>query len=272
MAGETHDLTISGPFDKEEVTVEHLTGREELGTPFKYEVSLLCKSPSLDLSKFIGDTVTVTMLAENGKRYFNGYVTRAALVSTFDRNARYHLTLRPWFWIMSPRTNNRIFSHKTVPQIAKILFGEHGFTDFDDTLGSGYKEKDFVVQYRESDFAFISRLFEKAGIYYYFKHEEKRHVMVLGDAIGAHGPVAGYKEIPYFPPAKNAQRRKDHIDTWQMVEELRSGRSRGAGIRVVRGDTTGFAHTTDLTADLSSIARGFLETYLGNRRSAGRRD
>ena len=31
------------------------------------------------------------------------------------------------------------------------------------------------------------------------------------------------------------------------IEELTSGRDRGAGIRVVRGDTTGFAHTSDLT-------------------------
>ena len=35
------------------------------------------------------------------------------------------------------------------------------------------------------------------------------------------------------------------------VEEMRSGRSRGAGIRVVRGETTGFAQTSDLTADVA---------------------
>ena len=33
------------------------------------------------------------------------------------------------------------------------------------------------------------------------------------------------------------------------VEELVSGRDRGAGLRVVRGDTTGFAHTSDLSPE-----------------------
>ncbi|MYB74483.1 MAG: TldD/PmbA family protein, partial [Acidimicrobiia bacterium] len=40
------------------------------------------------------------------------------------------------------------------------------------------------------------------------------------------------------------------------VEELSSGRTRGAGIRVVVGDTTGFAHTSDLSeAGLAKAAR-----------------
>src|SRR5258706_10469190 len=31
------------------------------------------------------------------------------------------------------------------------------------------------------------------------------------------------------------------------IEQVTSGRDRGAGIRVVKGDTTGFAHTADLS-------------------------
>ena len=33
----------------------------------------------------------------------------------------------------------------------------------------------------------------------------------------------------------------------RRIEELSSGRERGAGIRVVIGETTGFAHTADLS-------------------------
>src|SRR6185437_15477591 len=42
----------------------------------------------------------------------------------------------------------------------------------------------------------------------------------------------------------------------RKIEELSSGRSRGAGIRVVDGETTGFAHTADLSeAGLLAAAR-----------------
>jgi TldD protein len=40
----------------------------------------------------------------------------------------------------------------------------------------------------------------------------------------------------------------------RRVEELSSGRSRGAGIRVVAGETTGFAHTADLS-EAGSVRR-----------------
>ena len=33
------------------------------------------------------------------------------------------------------------------------------------------------------------------------------------------------------------------------IEQVNSGRDRGAGIRVIKGETTGFAHTSDLSPD-----------------------
>ena len=42
-----------------------------------------------------------------------------------------------------------------------------------------------VRSYRETSFDFVSRLMEQEGIYYYFRHEKSRHVLVLADAYGA---------------------------------------------------------------------------------------
>jgi|GEM_PF-1267643 len=64
------------------------------------------------------------------------------------------------------------FKKKTVPDIVKEIFREHGYTDFQKFLaGELYRPWNYCVQYRETDFAFISRLMEQEGIYYYFKHE-----------------------------------------------------------------------------------------------------
>src|SRR3954465_14257152 len=177
-----------------------MTGRESLGQLFQYEASLLSRSPSVDLAALIGDKVTISVMEERRPlRHFNGYVTRMARVGTFGKFARYRVTLHPWLHILSARVNSRIFQNQTVLDIAKTLFREHGFTDFKESLSESYPAREYVVQYRESDFNFVSRLLEHAGAYYYFKHEANRHVMVLGDSPHSHETVADYEQVAFHP-------------------------------------------------------------------------
>ena len=146
------ELTVSGPFSDGDFVVEGMRGSEALSEPFHYEVDLLSKSPDVDISALVGDAMTVAVAIEEGQsRYFHGYVTRMALAGTFDEYARYHATLRPWFWLMSSRKNSRIFQNTSVPDIAKMLFREHGFSDFEDALAQSYASREFVVQHQESD-------------------------------------------------------------------------------------------------------------------------
>ena len=227
MANQERHLRISGAVIPDDAAIERLTGYEALGTPFEYQAILVSASPKLDLAKFIGDTVTVEleMDAKDSWRYFNGYVTEAALIETFKRHARYRLTLRPFLWLLTARTNSRIFQKKSVPTIVKGLLTEHGFDSVQTPLEGSYPLLDYVVQYRESDFAFVSRLMEEAGIYYYFKHEQEKHVLVLADAESAHGKPVGDTDTFLFRPQENGRPSwpKDHIDTWEMQQRFRSG-------------------------------------------------
>jgi len=79
------------------------------------------------------------------------------------------------------------------------------------------------VQYQETDFDFISRLMEQEGIYYYFKHEPTKHILVLADDYSAHDPVAGHEDIPYYPPSEHTLRERDHIYGWSLVRMVRPG-------------------------------------------------
>jgi type VI secretion system secreted protein VgrG len=215
---------ISGSFPDGTFLVEHISGSETLGDPFTIELYLLSESPDQDVSALVGDTVTLTIEGEAGPgRFFNGYVTRMALTGTFDKYARYHLTVRPWFWMLSGRENSRVFQEQSVTDIAKTLFREHGFSDFEDSLSGNYPVKDFVVQYRESDFAFISRLFEHAGIYYYFRHEAGRHVLVLADSISAHATIPGYETVGFHPEGQANPEEAEYINSWELVHQWRSG-------------------------------------------------
>ncbi|WP_275086921.1 contractile injection system protein, VgrG/Pvc8 family, partial [Pseudomonas aeruginosa] len=85
-----------------------------------------------------------------------------------------------------------------------------------------YREWEYCVQYRETSFDFISRLMEQEGIYYWFRHEQKRHILVLSDAYGAHRSPGGYASVPYYPPTLG-HRERDHFFDWHMAREVQPG-------------------------------------------------
>ncbi|MCP6134070.1 contractile injection system protein, VgrG/Pvc8 family, partial [Klebsiella pneumoniae] len=91
-----------------------------------------------------------------------------------------------------------IFQHLSAPQIIKQVFRDLGFSDFEDALSRSYREREYCVQYRETSFDFVSRLMEEEGIYYFFRHEQERHVLVLADAYGAHLQAPGYESVPFY--------------------------------------------------------------------------
>ena len=104
------------------------------------------------------------------------------------------------------------------------MFREHGFTTFKDTLTKTYRKRDYCVQYRESDFNFVQRLMEEEGIYYFFKHTDNSHTLVLADSYSGHEPFPHYSSIDYFPPSDNAVREKDHIHDWHVSRDVQPGK------------------------------------------------
>ena len=223
------ELSIETSLGAGVLVVEHIAFHETLSEPFSLEIDLLSSQPDLDISSLVGDTVNVAIDIEDGSvRYLNGYVTHMTSVDGFDQLARYHVTVRPWLSMLSSRKNSRIFQNQSVPDIVKGLFREHGFADFDDSLSTDYSQLEFVVQYQESDLAFVSRLLARAGIYYYFKHEKGRHVLVLADSLSAHHAVPGYEKVPFHPRGSPTPSSDECINSLQIVHQWQSGAYAGA--------------------------------------------
>ncbi|WP_165677922.1 type VI secretion system Vgr family protein, partial [Metapseudomonas otitidis] len=161
-------------------------------------------------------------LPDGGQRYFHGIAARCSQSSGTGQFAGYRVTLRPWLWLLSRTSDCRIFQNKTVPDIVKQVFRDLGFSDFEDALTRSYREWEYCVQYRETSFEFVSRLMEQEGIYYYFRHEQSRHVLVLSDAYGAHTTAPGYGSVPYYP-LEDQMRERDHVYDWHLAREVQPG-------------------------------------------------
>ncbi len=191
---------VTTPLDGErrKFGLEKIEGEEAISEPFFYKLTLKTKDEAVDFNKILDQPVTVHFEYMSGDeaRHVQGIVTRFVQAEFDGEVVTYHAEIRPWFWKLTLSTDARIYQEQKVTDIVKSVFSDLGFGDFrDDTKGT-YDPREYCVQYGESDFNFVSRLLEEAGIFYFFEHAEDKHTLVLGDDDGA------WKSCPGLPSAR----------------------------------------------------------------------
>jgi len=199
-------FSVTTPFGGDKLLFHQFSGTEGISQPFEFSLSLLSEDGNLDADKILGQAITLTCHEPGGgKRYFNGVVAEFSQ-SGFVRNFHeYHVLVRPWLWFLTLAADCRIFQGRTVPEIFEEVAKQHKFSDYHLQLkNKPYPTLDYCVQYRETDFNFISRLLEHEGIHYYFEHENGKHFMVLTDDASTHVSRTGYSKIHYLPPSAKA--------------------------------------------------------------------
>lgn len=215
-------IEVGSPLGEDVLLFRRMTAVERIGQMFEYHLDLLSPDDAIALGDILGQNVTVRLdLPEGDPRFFNGFVSRFTQLGRHGNHNAYQATLRPWLWFLTRTSDCRIYQEMSVPDIVKDVFRENGFTDIRDDLTHSYRTWKYLVQYRETDFNFISRLLEQEGIYYYFIHENGKHTLVLTD--GTHETIPGYEEVPFFPPDEHDRRERDHIHDLKLQRDLQPG-------------------------------------------------
>ena len=198
--------------------------REEMSRLSEFQIDLLSPKNNIKLDDILGKNVTVKLaLPDDNTRYFNGFVTRFAQGQRLGRYHRYSAVVRPWLWFLTRTSDCRIFQDMTVPDIIKAVFGDEKAADFKFDLTGKYKKWTYCVQYRETDFNFVSRLMEEEGISYYVKHTDGHNTVVLTDSTGKHTTTKGYEKLPFIAPDQIVRPELEHISSWDFSREIQPG-------------------------------------------------
>jgi type VI secretion system secreted protein VgrG len=220
------ELEIITPLGVDVLLLRSFTFHEQLGQMFSLELEVLSTDISIDFEDLLGQNITARMDMNRHKgkiRFFNGQITQLSQVEHTRGFATYRLTVSPWLWFLTRTSDCRIFQNKTVPDIVTEVFNLHGYTDYKKRLTSNYRTWEYCVQYRETDFNFVSRLMEQEGIYYFFEHENGKHTLILCDAPSAHKPIPDYETIPFYPPDDTVVRDEDYINSWSINKGIQPG-------------------------------------------------
>ena len=217
-------FTLDSPHG-DDLKFHTLDGSDELGRLFEFRIEALADSHSLSLKDMLGKAVTVRIEQQDqSTRYLNGIVARASLAGRrAERYYGYELVVRPWLWLATRRSDCRIFQNKTVPEIVQEVLSTYGFP-IENHLAESYVPREYCVQYNETDAAFVSRLMEFEGVYYWFRHAEDTHTLMLSDAMSSHTALPGYETIPYIARDRTAIADEEHIDGWLPAQEVSVGK------------------------------------------------
>ncbi len=198
LTQENRQIELITPLEKDVLLLTGATITESLSGLFAMDLELLSESVVLDFETILGKQVAVRLnLPGDTERFFNGFIGHFKAGGIRDGLLSYTARVYPWLWFLTHTRDCRIFQQRTVPEIIEIVFKSLGFNDYQLRLNGTYKQWEYCVQYRESDFNFVSRLMEHEGIFYYFTHEKDRHIMVLGDSNSIIEPFSGFETIPF---------------------------------------------------------------------------
>jgi type VI secretion system secreted protein VgrG len=219
-------LQVTTPLGDNVLLVTGFRGSEELSTLFSFEFTLIAEnSTTIDFSKLVGNGIalSVATLGEDGAtewRYINGICARFSQGNRNEEFTSYYAEVVPQVWLLTRRSQSRIFQQKSVPDILKEVL--QGF-DCDFQLQGQYEHREYCVQYRETDFDFASRLMEEEGIFYFFKHTESGHKMIIADSSAAHIDVPGLTKAKY-DVVEGGSPQADHIFEWRKTQALRAAK------------------------------------------------
>ncbi|ESR00759.1 type IV secretion protein Rhs [Stutzerimonas chloritidismutans AW-1] len=180
-ANQAH-FTLSLEGVEHDFKVLQFQGREAISQPYRFDLELVSEHPDLDLESLLHRPAFLAFAPDGSG--IHGLVHQAAQGESGKRLTRYRVTLVPQLAYLAHRTNQRIFQHLSVPQIVAQVLEEHGIQADAYRFQLGpviYPQREYCVQYDETDLHFIQRLCEEEGIHYHFQHSTAGHVLVFGD-------------------------------------------------------------------------------------------
>ena len=215
----------AGSLPADKLKVVSFFGSEGISELFRFSVDLASSDKEIDFDAAVGQPTLLTIHGPKGKRYINGIVSLFEQTGKTGKLTRYRAEVVPTVWMLSRRSNCRIFQNLAVPAIIEQVLTDGGVASdhLDFSLMKTYQPRDYCVQYRESDLSFISRLMEQYGLFYFFTHAADQHVMVIGDDAVVHVPIAEPATVRYRAPGTAGVSDQEHVSEYRFNREIRSG-------------------------------------------------
>ena len=210
---------------KDALEFSRLDGSDGLSRNGEYRVTVRSRRGDIQADELLGHPVSVVLTTPHaGTREFNGLAVGFYQTGQQGRYHHYLIVVRPWTWLLTRTSDCKIFQDKTLRQIIEAVLADHPYADFEFQLTASYQPWTYCVQYRESDYNFITRLMEQEGMHFFFRHQNGKHTLVIADGAHAHAAAADYASIAYHEPEAARARQDEGMRQWTHGSEIQPTR------------------------------------------------
>ncbi len=218
---------------------------ERMNELFEISIVAVSDNPDIDFDAIAGQPMSFTARKDtddHGSRTWTGLCRHVEQVLAEERGlCTYRLVLVPSLWLLTQRRNHRIFQRQSELDIVRKLLAEWGVKTTEAITGT-QRNREYRVQYGESDFTFLCRMLEDAGVSFHFRTEGGETTLVLSDA--------PERAAPRDPPI--AFRDNPTVAAREHVTRVRVGRSIRPGKYTVRDHDQRLPPSFDLKGSAKS--------------------
>jgi len=211
----------SDAFDPGTFEVVEVEGFEQLSAPYEFRIDLASEDGEVDLAALSREAARLVFALGDDEHKIHGVLSECNEIGRGQTRTRYRVVLVPRLWLTSLQFQNQVHQNQTIEQTLEEELMQSGFVkddDFEIRLSGSYPEREYIVQYEETDLNFLQRQMEHYGIFYYFEQGEEKEKLVIADANSAFPtiPAAGGADgssdsssddehVPFRPPSGMAE-------------------------------------------------------------------
>lgn len=195
---------VSQALSADSFGVVSFEGSEGLSKCYEFEIMLVTDNAEIDLGSVVQNPAKFTIHRDKGDDVdFHGILESFEQLHEVDGYVFYRTVLVPKLWWLTLTHHNQVFLNKTVKDMLEDVLKDGGLTnlDYDFRLEGEYQKIEYVCQYGETHFNFMSRWLEREGIYYYFEQSDSGEKVVFTDTAISHTYSPHGESLHYSPPS-----------------------------------------------------------------------
>ncbi|MFO0651290.1 MAG: type VI secretion system tip protein TssI/VgrG [Polyangiales bacterium] len=204
--------------------VQRFDVTEALSSLYECVIDLASEGFADNPDDLLGRRAVLRVQRDALTRRFCGLVRRVEHRGATGTHRLARVRLVPALWTLSQRSNSRVFQDVTAVDVVRAVLTDAGLYErtLDARLLRRYPTREYCVQFRETDLAFVTRLLEAEGVTFFFRHGDDGETLVLAD--GAHAwdavPTLDGADIP-LAGAEGATHRVETVRNLTWDRELR---------------------------------------------------
>ncbi|MCC9602680.1 type VI secretion system tip protein VgrG [Stieleria sp. JC731] len=261
-------LNLNTVLGEDVLFLTSFSGTEEMGRLFNYQLDLISDDPAIKPEDLVGTAIGWSIeLPDKSRRHWHGYINSLSRGDIdFENRRNYRVNVVPWLWFLTQTSDCKIFQEQNVPDIIGEVLGDYSFADYTPKFQLDHKQWEYCVQYRETDFNFLTRLMEQEGMFFFFEHSEGAHKMIIADH------QTGYYDLPEnrvdYPDDLGSRAIQDHLTSWERKYQFIPGKYAQTDYNF-KTPSTSLASNSSSVVNLNDISNYELYDYPGEYEDKG---